>query len=676
MVRTRNRGAHASSQRAALRGTWVKGARVGDRRVREERLSRVLPHAMRVRVAATATAVALLAFAVAAGLGSPRPSAEPTVQSFLLDWENGHYLAAAAQTTGDPATVARSMAAVYSQLDADDLTLGLGRISQHGDDATARFNAIVNLGPGGAAWSYQGSFALRRTAGSWKVLWSPAVIVPGLRTGLRLAVLTTIPPRAALLDSAGRPLTEPSPVFEVGVRPGGLAHPAITASRFAKVTGLDADQVLGEIQVASAARFLELVLLRPSSYYRLRRGLSRVPGLVVRRTQTRLFDSIAGAISGTVGTETSRVLRDSGVPYRPGTTVGLSGLELAFQRTLVGTPTTEIVTENQAGKVLSVLKRWAGSPGTPVKTTINATVQEAADQAAGSLPTSTAIVAVRPASGQILAVADHAGPGLPALQPLDGHYQPGQAFTVVSAAALLADGVQLSNSIPCNPVNPVGGQRFTNYPAQPDLGPQPQFVTDFAHGCQTAFAGLSLRLTAKSLAAAAYQFGLGARWQLPGPLTAFAGSMRPPADVAGLAADSIGNGTVQVSPLQAALMAATVASGTWHSPTLVISPGDPPLAPRIPFSAQVAQNLRTLMRATVTGGSGRAANVAGSAVYGQVGTASLSGAQANAARGKWISWFIGYRAGVAFAAVEVTRTPSSAAAGLAGQFLRGFPASS
>ncbi len=260
---------------------------------------------------------------------------------------------------------------------------------------------------------------------------------------------------------------------------------------------------------------------------------------------------------------------------------------------------------------------------------------------------------------------------MPALQPLDGRYQPGQAFTIVSAAALLTDGVQLNNSIPCNPVNPVGGQNFANYPHQPALGSQPPFLTDFAHGCQTAFAGLSLRLTAKSLAAAADQFGLGARWQLPRPLSAFAGSMQPPSGAAALAADSIGNGTVLVSPLQAALMAATAASGTWHPPTLVISPGDPARAPRTPFSAQVAQKLRTLMRATVASGAARAANVPGPPVYGQAGTAPLSGAA-----GKWISWFIGFRAGVAFAAVEVTKAPSTSAASLAGHFLRGFPASS
>ncbi|MGD0373877.1 MAG: penicillin-binding transpeptidase domain-containing protein [Streptosporangiaceae bacterium] len=630
-------------------------------------MSRVLPRSARVRVAAVAAAAALLAIGVAVGLGSPQPSAEPTVQAFLLEWENGQYRAAAAQTTGDPAVVAREMSDVFQQLDADDLTLGLGTISQHGDAATARFNATVNLGPGGAAWNYQGSFALRKLAAGWKVTWSPAVIVPGLRSGLRMAVLTTSPPRAALLDSAGSPLAQQSPAYEVGVQPGRLAQPEATAAGLAKLTGLDSGQVLDEIQVAPAADFLELVTLKPSAYQRMSGGLSRIPGLIIKKVQLRLSASIASAVSGSVGTETSQVLRDSGAPYRPGATVGLSGLEQAFQRTLVGTPTTEVVTEDQAGQVVSVLKRWPGAAGTPVRTTINGTIQAAANQAAGSLPESTAIVAVRPANGQVLAVADHVGHGMPALQPLDGRYQPGQAFTIVSAAALLTDGVQLNNSIPCNPVNPVGGETFTNIPRQPDLGPQPQFLTDFAHGCQTAFAGLSLRLSATSLAAAESGFGLGAPWQLPRPLTGFAGSMQSPADVAELAADSIGSGSVLVSPLQAALMAAMVASGTWHSPSVVISPADPGLAPRTRFGPQVVQNLRTLMRATVANGAGQDANVAGAAVYGQVGTAPLGGAP-----GKWVSWFVGFRAGVAFAAVEVTTSPASSAAGLAGQFLRGF----
>jgi cell division protein FtsI/penicillin-binding protein 2 len=671
MVRARSRGTRSVGQRAQVRGSRVTGAREGERRVGDQRVSRVLPRSARVRVAAIAGAI-LLVTGVAVGAVSADPSAEPTVQAFLLDWENGRYLAAAAQTTGDPHAVADALASIYRQVDADDLSLGLGSISQKGAVATARFNAIFNLGPGGAAWSYQGGFALRKLAAGWKVVWSPAAMVPGLRPGLRLAVLSTVPPRAPLLDAAGNPLTEPSLVYVVGVRPRRLAHPAATAAALATATGLDDRQVLGEIQVAPAGAFLELAWLKPSGYQRISGKLARVPGLIIKKVQLRLFDSIAGAVTGRIGAETSPALRYAGVPYRPGTTIGLSGLQQAFQRTLVGTPTTEVVTENRAGKVVSVLKRWQGKPGTPVRTTINATVQEAADRVVASLPASAAIVAVRPATGQILAVADHAEHGMPALQPLTGRYQPGQAFTIVSAAALLADGVQLNTPIPCNSVNPVGGQTFTNEPREPDLGVQPPFRTDFADACRTAFAGLSLRLSAASLMTVARKdFGLGASWQLP-LAGAFAGTMQTPSNIAELAADSIGNGSVLISPLQAALIAAVVASGNLHSPSLVISQTDPPRAPEASFGTQVFQDLRTLMRASVASGAGRGAGIARQSIFGQVGSAPLGATAA----GTWVSWFVGFRAGVAFAVLEVTKSPSTAAASLAGQFLRGFPASS
>jgi cell division protein FtsI/penicillin-binding protein 2 len=671
MVRTRSRGAHASHQRAPLRATRARGARAGDRRVREQRVSRVLSRSARVRVAAAAGVVILLAVGLALGGGSPDVSAEPTVQSFLLNWENGHYRAAAGQTTGNQATVAAALAGTYQQLDADDLSLGLGPIHQHGDDATAGFNATFDLGPNGEAWSYKGTFALHKQTGGWKVIWSPSVMVPGLQPGLRLAVLSTVPSRAALLDSAGKPLTQPSLAYIVGVYPAKLASQDATADGLAKVTGIDPGQLLGQIQVAPARSFLELARLAPRDYAAISGKLSKVPGLSIRMARVRLFDSIADPVTGSIATETSGAVRAAGMPYRPGTTVGLGGLQLAFQRTLVGTATTEVVTEDRAGQVRSVLKAWPGKAGTPVRTTINATVQLAANQAVDSASTSAAIVAIRPANGQILAVANHTGHRMPSLNPLGGRYQPGQAFTIVSAAALLASGVELTTPTPCPASNPVGGQNFINEPAEPNLGTQPPFRTAFAHACRTALAALSLKLNGKQLITTASNFGLGAAWQLPLPGT-FPGSIRSPSGPAELAADTVGNGSVLASPLQMALIAGLVADGSWHSPSLVTSGPDPAQAKKHAFGVQVVSGLRTLMRATVVGGAGRPARVAGQAVYGQVGTAPLNPAHP----GKWASWFVGFRDGVAFAVLEVTTSPSTAAASLAGQFLRGFPARS
>lgn len=623
-----------------------------------------------------ACVLAVLSFGLVKGGGSPSPSAEPTVQAFLLDWETGNYQAAAALTTGSQPAVAQALSGTYSQLDAAELALSMDQISQSGSTAIAQFNASFALSRGGLPWSYRGHFALRREHSSWKIEWSPAVIVPGLKPGDRLAVLTTVPQRAQLLDATGKPLAQPSPVVVVGVRPGTLRHPGVTAEDLARVIGLSglASQVLGQIQAAPSTHFLELVKLRPASFDRLRKRFDRIPGLIVRHARMRLFDSIAPAISGSVGTETSRILLDDGVAYRPGTTVGTSGLQEAFQDRLAGTPTTEVVIQDAAtGQQVDVLKQWPGSPGKTVQTTIDPATQRAADGVLSSLGESAAIVAIRPGSGQILAVAQRNAPGMPTVNPLAGQYRPGQTFTIVSTAALLAKGVSASTPTPCNASNKVGTETFLNEPTEPNLGPQPLFSTDFAHACGTAFAGLSLNLTAKELTDAADNgFGIGAGWHLTGEPDAFSGSVPPAVGYAQLAADSIGTGGVLVSPLDMALAAGVVQSGSWHRPSLVTSPPDPGMKPRTQVSVQVVAQLRNLMRSAVRDGAGKAADVAGSAVYGQVGSAPLG----NGHDGLRASWFVGYYSNIAFAVLMFTKSSDVSAAPLAGRFVRALASGS
>ena len=148
---------------------------------------------------------------------------------------------------------------MYRQLGAEDLELGIGQISVHGDDAQASFRASFNLGRGGLSWNYTGSFALHRGPSGWRVVWEPSVIVPGLRTGNRLAVFTTMPHRAVLLDAHGHSLITRSTVWRIGVVPDKVKHPLRTAAKLARVTGLaqsGADQMAGQIEAWPPKKFL------------------------------------------------------------------------------------------------------------------------------------------------------------------------------------------------------------------------------------------------------------------------------------------------------------------------------------------------------------------------------------------------------------------------------------
>lgn len=659
-------GAGAAGARGAgrTRGTRGAGGAVGDISGRVSGFrARLSP--LRVILAVLVLGFATIVFT--GGLWSS-PSAEPTVQQFLLDWQQHYYASAAALTTGEPSVVTTELANAYSGLDAAAWYLNMGPIKQSGRTATATFTASVDLGQDGAPWQYTGNFALQRVGASWKIVWSPSVINPGLSRGLHLAVISTTAARMPILDAEGRPLQVRSTAYVVGVRPDKLKDPAATADALFRITGIDPTEMLGWIHAAPPGRFRELVTFTPSRYNRIAHRLNKIHNLIVEKRRVRLFDSIAKAVVGSVGTEASKALRYAGIAYRPGATVGTSGLQQRYQAYLTGTPKTEVVAATASGRTVRVLRTWSGHPPAAVHTTIDAAVQQAATRAVTAAPGSAAIVAMQSSSGRILAVANHKARGIPSIDPLAGQYPPGAAFTIVSTEALLAKGVTANTPIPCTKVNTIGGHNFRNVPDKTRADQGATLGGDFAQSCATAFAGLSLRLSNAELNKAAGGFGFGRSWQLP--LKHFSGTVGTADSVTQLAAATIGQGNVKVSPLTMAVVAAQVATGAWHEPALVTRPPDAEQSRQSPFATDTLASLRDLMRAAVRSGAARSANVSGPMVYGQVGTAPLTSGKHQ----KWATWFVGYRGDIAFAAVEFTTSPRVSAAPLARSFLVSAPA--
>jgi cell division protein FtsI/penicillin-binding protein 2 len=600
----------------------------------------------------------LLGFGFADGFGG-EGSPTPTVASFLLDWQTGHYAAAAALTDGATTQVSAQLAAAYTDLNASNSFLSMAGVEQHGDTAVATFKATVDLAQAGQQWSYTGHFGLTSKNGQWVVDWAPNLINPRLGAGDRLAVVSTYAPRAGVLDMDGRPLVDLSADYRIGVYPGKLKHPAATAAKFSQVTGLDEQQVLGQIESAPPSDFLPLLTLDASGYGSLWPKLAKVPGMTYQKQNQRLFDSSAQEVVGQVGTENSSVLREEGAAYQPGMTVGLTGFEQAFQTELLGTPTTSVVVVNAAGHSVATLRSSSGGrAGTPVQTTLNTQQQSAAVNALAGAGNSAEIVALDWSSGQIRVLASHeaGNVALPAGGALNAKVEPGMAFSIVSAAALLSSGVKASHPLPCEPVADVGGVTFTYTPATTSSA---TLASDFADGCGTAFANMSRTLTPQQLASAERAFGIGASWQLR--LPAFSGSAPVVSGEANVAAQATGTGGVLVSPLGMATVAAEVAAGAGRSPVLLAT--DTPATWQAPLAGTQLDELRQLMRLAVTKGSAQAANLPGTPVYGQAGVVPSG-------KHSFLSWFVGYRGSLAIAVLETGSSASQAAAALAGSFLK------
>ncbi|WP_206793497.1 penicillin-binding transpeptidase domain-containing protein [Amycolatopsis sp. MtRt-6] len=295
----------------------------------------------------------------------------------------------------------------------------------------------------------------------------------------------------------------------------------------------------------------------------------------------------------------------------------------------------------------------------PLVTSLSLATQNAAQAAVDGYQGSAMLVALDTGSGDILAVAQNTAAG-DAPKALNGLYEPGSSFKIATAvAAVQQRGLTATSPVDCPGVATIGTRTVKNEGFE--LGAT-NLQTAFARSCNTTFGQLALDLPADGLKKAADQLGLNADYEIPGINTEL-GKIEPAASKDEQVEDGFGQGRIQASALGGALMAATVAAGKaitprlWHDlPTTVVKGYSPP-------PASALGEVRKLMRAVVTSGTGRAAGAAGN-VFGKTGTAQF-GDGSNAT-----GWFVGYRDKVAFAVVLENSNDSGPAVQLATKFLK------
>ncbi|MBO0818136.1 MAG: penicillin-binding protein, partial [Actinobacteria bacterium] len=395
-----------------------------------------------------------------------------------------------------------------------------------------------------------------------------------------------------------------------------------------------------------------------------RAGIFAADGTRLDSAQAQQESGSVQMITGSVGPLTAAQAKQLGAPYKAGDMAGQGGIEQADERRLAGTPRTVIQLVDSHGNVQHQLASFAGKAGTPVKTSINMTVQQAASHAVASANVGSkpvAMVAIRPSTGEVLAVIDRPGGFDRALQ---GTYPPGSTFKMITASALAEQGMRPSNPVPCPATIKIGGRTFHNYDYE-KLGTT-NLLTAFAVSCNTTFAQLgSQQLTGGKLAAMAQQFGFNTTPALGIP--AALGHFTAPTDSTDLAADAFGQGEDIVNPLQLATVAGALGNGTWRSPRLVLDPAPAHIPPSHQLDPTVTSVLRPMMAAVVS--QGTAAHVGfPPGVYGKTGTAEYG----NGPNPPSHAWFAGYRGDLAFAViVEGGGVGADSSGPIANAFLRG-----
>jgi cell division protein FtsI/penicillin-binding protein 2 len=569
-------------------------------------------------------------------------------RGFLAKWAAGDD-AGAAQLTDDPPAANALLKRVADSLAVTRAELSPGEPSSADDGhrVSLPFTAALTL-RGLGQWAYSSSLTLARAGddGPWLVDWSPAVVHPQLTPTTALRRQRTLPERAAILDRAGAPLVSSRPVVEIGVWPAKLTDASRAYDFLGDRLDIDTAALAARVRKAQPDDFVSVITLREPEFAPVRAQVDALPGLVAKEGVRALAPTrdFARAVLGSVAPATKETLAAAGPTASASDLVGSSGLQEAFQRQLAGSPGGKVeLVDAKTRKAVATLHEFAPRPGAPIRTTLDQRAQVAAEKALRKTSHPAALVAIQPSTGEILAVANGPAASAGYNRAFVGRYPPGSTFKVVSTAALLATGLAADETVPCPQTAVFGGKRFENQ-NQFVLGAVP-FRTDFARSCNTAFVSLADRLPGAALPDEAAAFGLGGDWQVG--LPAFSGSVPKPATPVEVAASVIGQAKVEMSPLAMASVAATVQAGEFRQPTLLQDPAQQRYVPPAKVSAEAASELRGLMRAVVTQGSGRA--LAG--VPGQPGAKTGTAEFGADTPPRTHAWMIGFRGDMAFAAL-------------------------
>ncbi|WP_433257351.1 penicillin-binding transpeptidase domain-containing protein [Streptosporangium sp. CA-135522] len=373
---------------------------------------------------------------------------------------------------------------------------------------------------------------------------------------------------------------------------------------------------------------------------------------------------VGGSVQQIVGyldKATAKDVKSLGSSYKVGDAIGRGGLQQAFQRRLAGTPTTEIQLVGADGKTARPVGKLEGKGGEAVETSLDLRVQRAAADAVRDLKQTTSLVAVKPSSGEILAVVNNQG-GFN--RALEGNYPPGSTFKAITAVGLLAEGMAPGDRVTCPKDVKVGGLPIRNshhagYGAV-------SFSDSFAYSCNTTFAPLAKeKLGADKLLSTAELFGFNKPLSIGVELGTKSSFPRAQSD-AELAAESFGQGRITASPLLMASVAAALADGSWRPPTLVPSVKQKLQPQALPEG--VTSPMHRMMSAVVTKGTAKDAGLP-AGTRGKTGTAEYGPQDAL----KTHAWFMGFRGDLAFAViVEEGSGGGAVAAPVAARFLRGL----
>ncbi len=465
---------------------------------------------------------------------------------------------------------------------------------------------------------------LIQKADGWRVAWSSMDIFDSLAAGAQIRVLSRREPRGHIYDRNGNFLVEQdSTVYALYVARQNIPNERDCLDLLSHVLVRPRFELVQLFNVNNPDTIFWVGDIDPEIYNARQDELLSACSVTYLERETRRYFGHGAAVhvTGYVGQIPAEQLdRWISLGYQQGDLVGLMGVENAYDPVLGGRPDRVLQIVEPGGAVLRELAGTEGSPPQSVTLTIDRDLQLAAAQAVsdaysyaepnwGGRSPGAAAVVLDVNTGAVLALVSYPmfdpgifNPDTYALNPGDiiaaintdqrqpftnrvtqQQYAPGSVFKIVTTAAAAAEGMiapdelfycglewergpELGDTLPIRP----DWRKTDGFPAAGDI----TIAQALTSSCDPFYYEMGARLFNERgpnvLVEYARRMGLGAPVGLEPVLPEAPGNLAPPTSVEEAINNAIGQGDVQIPPIQMAQMVAAVANGgTLYQPYLV-----------------------------------------------------------------------------------------------------------
>ena len=494
-------------------------------------------------------------------------------------------------------------------------------------------------------------------------------------------------PRGVLTDRGGAViLADNQGAFNASLIRENCKNPKESYPRISRLLGLTEDELKKRIEKYAGQPLFKPIVVKDNlildEVSRIEARKADLPELVIETEPRRIypFQSLGAHVIGYMQEPSPEELRTVYKDRRLGDLVGKTGIEAIYDSRLVGVDGKAVEVVDSLGRRMDELSRVEPNPAPKLRLTLDYDLQAKAEELLTGRE--GAIIVLEAKTGDVLALASYPtfdpnkfinrftpeewlgllkSPDTPLInRAIQGLYSPGSIFKIVMASGALASGaIAEETTFFCG-----GSAEFYGHPFacwfQGGHGAL-NLYNAIRYSCNVYFYNIARRMGIEEIAASAQKFGLGAKTgiDLPGekeglvPTPEWKKKTRNAAWYPGETISvGIGQGPLQVTPLQISVVTALVANrGIRIRPHLLFGDASPngQQEERVSIESGVFDKvIEGMWRSVNEQGTGQAARIENFNVCGKTGssqTVSSEKAEKMAPQmkqKKTHSWFTGF----------------------------------